>query len=174
MKMLTFLLASLVVVPAFALPRPLQIKPGMSSPEISGGALAGGRAGTEFSLLTVRSELTASGERLTLAYGDSRGLPLLAEPGFFHIVLDRDSKRVVVDLAQVTRTAVDPAKLSRILSASKYVAHSEMVMDPHDGSTNITLTTRMPVQIKVTPQTGEGREPGRLYIDIKPAGRAAR
>lgn len=151
---------------AHALPSPLMVKPGRVSAPISSGATIGGQSGTEFSLLGVRAEsIDRAGERLTLSYGDRFGQPQPGEPGFFHVAVDRDAKRIVIDLAQITKTAIDPQKLARILSASKLIASSEMTMDPQDGSTNITLNLKTPVQMKVA-SVANGQ--AQVVIDLVP------
>lgn len=168
-QLLTAVVALLVGAPmASGLVAPLRVKPGQVSPAIGAGAIAGGRAADEFSLLSVvRTPLKGGGEKLVITYGDRFGKPVKGEPGFFHVALDRDSRRVVIDLAQVSRTAVDPVDLGKILSSSKFVSGSDMTMDPHDGSTNITLSLKSPVTIKVAAMAGET---GRLAIEMRESG----
>ena len=71
------------------------------------------------------------------------GKPLTGEPGYFQVALDRDGRRLVIDLSQVTRTGVDPGQLKSALMKSKFVASTDMTMDPHDQSTNLTLTLKV-------------------------------
>lgn len=144
---------------------PLQVKPGKLSPPIRAGAIAGGEASDEFSILGVKS--IAAGprkERFVISYGDRNGKPLKKEPGFFHVALDRNSKRVSIDLAQVSRTAIEPKDLSKILASSKLIADSDMTMDPQDGSTNITLNLRTPVAISVL---AESEDAGKIVIELQ-------
>lgn len=146
---------------------PLQVRPGRISPPIRAGAIAGGQAEDEFSILGIKTVASgASNERLVISYGDRNGRPIKGEPGFFHVALDRHSKRIIIDLAQVSRTAIDSKDLSRILSSSRLIANSDMTMDPQDGSTNITLTLRAPVQMSVLSEAGQQ---GRLVIDLQAA-----
>lgn len=153
---------------AVASPAPLLVRPGkVPSPMIAGVAI-GGQARDEFSLLSVQREpmAGANGERIVLSYGDRFGRPQKGETGFFHIALDRDNKRVVIDLSQMRKTAVDPEKLAKILGASKLIASSEMTMDPYDGSTNITLTLKVPVRIQVGSVTDEQ---SKIVIELHPS-----
>lgn len=138
---------------------PLQVKPGRLSPPIRTGAIAGGEAAEEFSILKVETRSAGSKkERLVISYGDRNGQPIQREPGFFQVALDRKSRRVIIDLAQVTRTAVDSKDLAKILASSRFVATSDMTMDPQDGSTNITLNLRSAVAMSVlTEDDGQGR-----------------
>ncbi len=153
---------------AFALPAPLQVRPGKVMPPIQSGISVGGKSADEFSLLSVRAENTPDGknERLVLAYGDRFGQPHRGEPGYFHVALDRDARRLVIDLAQVRKTKIDPQQLSKILKNSKFVASSEMTMDPQDGSTNITLTMKQSVQVKVATVDADQ---GSLVLEILPS-----
>lgn len=151
---------------------PLVVTPGKISGPLEKGTVVGGKARDELSLLGVRFEPSAGEvERLALVYGDRFGKPLKGEPGYFHVALDRNSQRVVLDLAQMQMTAVGPARLSRILTGSKLVASSEMTMDPLDGSTNITLQTKVPVHLKVVATEGE---PATLAIELVPQKKGAK
>lgn len=143
---------------AHAATKPIHVQPGKVSPSIESGVLTGGQAANGFSLLSVQNEVAQNEERIILSYGDHSGAPLAGEPGFFQVALDRNSKRVVLDLAQLNRTAIDPLTLKKILGASQYVVSSDMTMDPHDGSTNITLNLSRPVKIDVVSDPGaQGR-----------------
>lgn len=152
---------------AFALPAPLLVKPGRVSPPVQNGVTIGGKAADEFSLIGVSAEHVhgGKGERLTLSYGDRHGHPHRGEPGFFHVALDRDAKRIVIDLAQMRKTAVDANGLAKVLSGSKLVASSDITMDPFDGSTNLTLILKQPVKMKVS---SEGNNHSRIVFDLQP------
>ncbi len=150
---------------ALAMPTPIHVKPGVVTNPLRSNMFAnGGQAQDEFSLLGVESKSTSSGERLSLDYGDRFGKPLKGEPGFFQVALDHDGRRITIDLSQVTRTGVDPAQLRKVLAKSKFVAASEMTMDPHDLSTNLTLTLRAPVELRLSTETGAR---SRVNLDLK-------
>lgn len=155
-----------------ALPAPLIVKPGGIPSPMRSGVTIGGQSVDEFSLLSVKQEkLPAVGaERFTLAYGDRFGLPIHGDPGFFHVVLDRNAQRIVIDLAQIRKTAVDAKQLAKTLTASKYIASSDITMDPFDGSTNITLLLKVPIKMKVASFGKEAQGSARIQIDIQPAG----
>jgi hypothetical protein len=171
---------------ALPTPAPVQVKPGRIASPMSGGVVIGGQSRDEFSLIGARSEnfevvsndrtsnvragshgIKREGERLILLYGDRFGSPMKGDPGFFHVALDRDSRRVVIDLAQIRKTAVEPAKLARLLSASKIVASSDMTMDPYDGSTNITLNLKVPARLRAA---SIGGDQSRVVIELQPLG----
>ena len=148
-----FLLMSLVSIGAFAMPSPLHVKPG-SALALRAGALAnGGTALDEFSLLSVESQSAGAGERIVLNYGDRFGKVWKGQPGFFQVA--HDAKRIVIDLSQVTRTGVDPAQVRRALSRSKFVASTDMTMDPQDHTTNLTLVLRSPVSLSLSTVAGD-------------------
>lgn len=157
-----------------AIPKgPLVVTPGKPSGAFDKGTAIGGKARDELSLLAVRLEPVGNSgsERVSLAYGDRFGKPLTGEPGYFHVTVDRNSRRIVIDMAQVQMTAVGPERLAKILSSSKLVASSEMTMDPIDGSTNITLQTKVPVTVKVGTVEGDS---SRVFIELNPTSGARR
>jgi hypothetical protein len=150
---------------SFALPSPLQVKPGKISPFVQSGVVVGGQSGAEFSLLDLQVEsLRRTGERIVLTYGDRYGNSLKNEPGFYQVSLDRNARRLVIDLAQINKTTLDPMKLTRIMTASQLVSASEISMDPSDGSTNITFVLKEPVRLKIT--TEDSRS-ARILIDLE-------
>lgn len=150
---------------AFALPSPLHVKPNAVTNPLRSNAVAnGGQAQDEFSLLGVEThELAGGHERLILNYGDRFGKPLKGEPGFFQVALDRDGRRIVIDLSQVARTGVDPTQLRAALIRSKFVASSEMTMDPQDQSTNLTLLLKSPVELRISTDAGAR---SRIVLDL--------
>ncbi len=131
------------------------------------GVLTGGKADQEFSIIGMQVRPSIGSEQLIITYGDHLGMPRLGEPGFYHVVLDHGSKRIVIDLAQVSRTAVDQKELGRILAASTLVEGTDMTMDPLDASTNITLKLRVPVELTVRSDAKKG---ARLIIDMRVVG----
>ena len=166
-----WLAISFGVPAAQAMITPLSVAPGHISNPISNGVVTGGSAANEFTLLRVNREPMAKqgrnqgGEKWTLTYGDRMGRPLGQEIGFFHINVDRHAKRVVIDLAQVNRSSIDRSALIRLTQGSQIVANSEMVMDPQDRSTNLTLNMRSPVEVKIL---NKGTVGGQLVLFISP------
>lgn len=152
---------------AQAAPSHVVVIPERASVLSKAGAVVGGVAGEELSLLKIETSLSETSNKLLLAYGDRIGRVAKGEPGYFNLTLDRDARRIVIDLAQVTKTGVDPAELKRRFASSKMILSSEMTMDPLDATTNLTLTTRQAVDVVVStqssPQSG-------VVIEIKPAG----
>ena len=146
---------------------PLKVKPGQIVHASRAGFINGGVAGEEFSLLKIENQVAGQSETLSLAYGDRQGKQIRGLPGFYQIALDRDGRRLVIDLAQVDRTAVDPQSLRQKLKSSPLVSSVDMTMDPQDRSTNITLNLKEPIEISVV-STGPS-EPSAVSIAMKPA-----
>ncbi len=150
---------------------PFTVRPGQMSMPFHHGSVSGGQAGPDFSLLGVKEvSIPRGGMQIVLNYGDHLGHPLHGEPGYFHVSIDRVGKRISMDLAQVLRTAIDQKDLSRELSRSSIVSSSDITTDPADGSTNITLNLRRPVEMKVR---SSGGDQAKLILELKPFESAA-
>lgn len=133
---------------------PLHLKPKSALTLKRPGVASGGQALDEFSLLAVTDSVSGASERIVLNYGDRFGRAWTGEPGYFQVALDRGGQRLVIDLAQVTKTGVDPAQLKKALEKSRFVASSDMTMDPEDRTTNLTLNLKSPVQLRLSSETG--------------------
>jgi hypothetical protein len=153
---------------AFAVPAKQIVRPQKLGNYIAAGAIVGGNAGKIFSLLRVQKMLLAGGvERLILTYGDQDGVPLKTQPGYFHLSLDQAGERLVLDLSQVMKTAIDQQDLIKELRGSHLVAKTDMSMDPQDGTTNITLFMRTPVETRAQIEMAEDKQ-NQIVIDIRP------
>lgn len=146
-----------------AAPHPISLKPGQNTTLLRAGVVTGGVAGDELSLLTVESKSKSEGESFSIHWGDREGRPWTGRAGWYHIALDRGGRRVVVDLGKVARTAIEPKDLHGLLASSKLIASSDMTMDPQDGSTNLTLNFRVPIQLRVM---GEKASRGPLSLEF--------
>ena len=153
---------------ASAIPTKTIIRPQKLGSYIAAGSVVGGNAGKIFSLLRVQKMLIAGGvERLILTYGDQDGVPLKTQPGYFHLSLDQAGQRLILDLSQVLKTAIDQQDLIKELKGSHLIAKTDMSMDPQDGTTNITLFMRAPVEMKAQIDTTEDKQ-NQIVIDIRP------
>lgn len=153
---------------AHSAPSPINVKPGSAVKAARSGFVTGGEAGNEFSLIEAIAKKSGETESFSLYYGDLRGQPLKGKPGFFQVVLDRDGRRLVIDLAQVNRTAIDPDGLRKRLKDFKNLASLDMTMDPTDASTNITLTFKEPVELTV--ESSDDASPSRIGLSLKRVG----
>ena len=157
---------------AAAVPAKTLLRPQKLGTYIAAGSIIGGNAGKLFSLLRVQRMSLAGGvERLILTYGDQDGVPLKTQPGYFHLSLDQAGERLVLDLSQVLKTAVDQRDLIKELKGSHLVAKTDMSMDPQDGTTNITLFMKVPVEMKAQVDLTTEDKQNQLMIDIRPVAR---
>ena len=153
---------------ANAVPAKQIVRPQKLGNFIAAGAIVGGNAGKIFSLLRVQKMLLADGvERIILTYGDQDGVPLKTQPGYFHMSLDQAGSRLILDLSQVLKTAVDQQDLIKELRGSHLVAKTDMSMDPQDGTTNITLFMKNPIEVRAMVEPSEEKQ-NQLVIDIRP------
>jgi hypothetical protein len=178
-KASSIFVVGLVSQGAWAIPSPLPdqlaaqlriVGPGQKSPLVRSGVVTGGQAADEFTLISIRTEALASGgERWIFQYGDRFGKPFAdprMQPGFFHIGIDKSSRRIVMDLAQVHRTGFGAEALAKLAAESGLVGESDMVMDPHDRSTSVTLSLKVPSVMRVV----QAESPkGRIVLEIAPA-----
>lgn len=151
---------------ASAYKRSLDKKIGAYLPE---GVVVGGRVGKGYTLLALRRsfEKETETERVVLDIGDINGKPVLGEIGYFHASIERNPARVVLDLAQVTRSGVDQDKLLKIFKNSPLVKSAEITYDPEDSATNLVLNFKYKTKVEVF-QLNSPDAPGRIVIDMKP------
>lgn len=162
------LVSWIVFIPmAFAKASASEIYP-KSTSFIRSGSMSGGAARSAevgpLSLLKVKMTKTSQNlERFIFTFGDKKGLTLGA-PGFFQVALDEGGTRLVIDLSQVQKTAVDLNDLRNAFSTSPLIKNIEMVMDPIDKSTNITLLFKRPILARAlaSPQGN-----GEMAIDLQ-------
>ena len=137
---------------------------------ITQGVVIGGNSGAGFTLLNVRRESSSklALERVILDIGDRDGKPLLNKLGYFHVSVEQNPSRVVIDLSQVNRSAVSEAGISRIFSKSPFVKTVEMMMEPEDNSAKLVLNTKVPVAAEIF-KLPSASKASRIVIDIKKA-----
>jgi hypothetical protein len=172
-KAAAFIIANVIVLQsavAAPIPAKIVVLPLRPSAWIRSGAAIGGQAAAdELSLLRVRRAARPDGgERLLVAYGDKYGRPLRAQPGYFHLALDRGGRRLSLDLAQVSRTAVDRRDLEKLFANSTLVASVDIVMDPQDGSTHLSLAFAAPIEAFASTASGDASAPAGLAFDFRP------
>jgi hypothetical protein len=160
--LLVCLMPLLLANVSWAAPHPLKFEEPQKR-----GVITGGLAADEFTLVSIRKESRLKGtERWVFQYGDRLGKPLERVTGFFHISIDRNSKRIVLDFAQVNRLGFNQEALDKLTNGSALVASAAMSMDPHDQSTNMVFSLKRAAAIRVL---REEMEKGRLVVEIVPA-----
>ena len=134
----------------------------------SDGVIIGGRAGLAYSLLNVRRDLStkAGMERVILDLGDIDGKPLRGGVSYFQASVEKNPTRVVIDLAQVSRSAVTEAKLKKMFRKSPYIKSIELTADPEDRSATLVLylNNTMGVEVFEMPST---KQASRIVVDLK-------
>ena len=134
------------------------------------GVFTGGQAGPGFTLLNVRRENSKNQtlERVILDIGDREGKPLLNRLGYFHVSVEKEPSRVVIDLSQVLRSRVSEISLGKLFLKSPFVCRAEMSMEIGDNTAKIVLDTKVPVVAEVFEMPSKNK-PSRIVIDIKKA-----
>ncbi len=145
--------------------KPMHFKVNKLNAFYDSGVFIGGESGKAFSILNVERKNEKTGERIVINYGDEGGRKLMGKTGFFHVSLEQNPPRLVVDLSQVQRTGVDEKKLAAIFRNSANVKSTEMTMDPEDFSTNLTLYLKQPVRARVN-TFKDPKQQGRIVIDV--------
>lgn len=137
---------------------------------IEEGVVTGGRAGKGYSLLNVRRDLSAKTamERVILDLGDIEGKPLLGKASYFQASVEKNPPRVVIDLAQLSRSAVTEAKLKQIFQKSPFVKKVELTSDPEDRSATLTLALTEPMSVEIFEMPSD-KKASRIVVDLKKA-----
>lgn len=132
------------------------------------GVVVGGRAGSGFSLLNVRRDLSAKAgiERVILDLGDIEGRPLRGRTSYFQASIEKNPPRVVIDLAQLSRSAVTEAKLKKLFSKSPHVKKVELTADPEDRSASLVLSLKTSMNVEVFEMPANDKA-SRIVIDLK-------
>ncbi len=136
---------------------------------IQEGVLVGGRTGDGFSLVDIRrlsSKKDKAGlERLVIQLGDRKGNPLKGPMGYYHVAVEKDPHRIVIDLTQVGVSRLTEAQILARLRELKSFKDAFVVQDSEAGSLKIVLSLKRPVAIEVfEPKSKE--KPPRLVIDL--------
>ncbi len=130
------------------------------------GVFIGGKAGSGISLLNVRRFYSPKKhlERVVIEVGDKDANPHLKELGYFQVSLDKQHKRIVVDLAQLKLSRVSERAVQRLFKKSPIVSEVNLTLDPEDKAATLVLNLKHPVRMEVFQKT-KANEPGRIVID---------
>lgn len=136
---------------------------------ITEGVYTGGTITTPLSLLTVRRHYakTAQVERVFLDLGDALGEPLKNGVGHYHVGIEKNPSRVVVDLNQVMRSGISEEQLRKSFEKSTYVKAVSLRFDPEEKVTTLVLDMKKPVGVEVVEMPSKTKA-SRLVVDIKP------
>lgn len=128
------------------------------------GAFYGGAAQRPSTLLEIRSKYSANSkvERVVLAIGDKDLKPLNDSLGPFHVAIEKQPKRIVVDLGSVAQSKLNEQQIKKSLAQSPFVKDVIAIQDPEDNSLSLILNLKKNVALEVLE-----RDQGRLVLDLK-------
>jgi hypothetical protein len=129
------------------------------------GASTGGLAGSGFSLTNVALATMSKKERLILDIGDLTGAPVKGYPGYYHVELQENPRRVVIDLAQTPNIFIDEKTVQSRLKSSKYISSSSLLLDPSDQTLSLILNLKKDTKVQVFQVPGK-KGPGRVVVDL--------
>lgn len=137
---------------------------------ISEGVYTGGTITTPLSLITVRRHYAAKAqvERIFLDMGDFAGEPLKGGVGHFHVGIEKNPSRVVIDLNQVQRAGITEKQLVKTFEKSPFVKTATMRFDPEEQVTTMILEMKKPVGVEVIELPSKTKA-SRIVVDLKAA-----
>jgi hypothetical protein len=165
MKLVLVALILSLGLSAGAAPKSLSPVPGKI---LSGtGSKAGGIAGPGFTLLDIKSNFNrqAGIERLLIDVGDIDGRQRKGYPGYFQVELQNNSRRVVIDFAQMPASLVDVKKVQEKFKDSIFVKRAKMLADPSDDTLSLVLDLKKPAKLKVFQVPGQ-KTTSKVVLDL--------
>lgn len=128
-------------------------------------AIAGGVAGTGFSLRDFKLTQVAGKERLIIDIADLTGSPLKGLPGYYHAELQKNPSRLVIDFAQTPNVFIDEKKINERLRSSKVVSRSAVLIDPTDQTLSLILDLKKTAKAQVYQVRGN-KGTSRVVVDL--------
>jgi hypothetical protein len=140
---------------------------------VENGVFTGGVLKGTVSLLGIRRILSQNTgiDRWIIDLGDAVGAPLAERPSYFHIAVDREQKRVVIDLQNVASSKLDEDQIRAILKQSPYVRGADLRVDGAKRMTHLTVFLKQEVEVEAfeLPAKEKG---GRIAMDVRPVRQA--
>jgi hypothetical protein len=135
----------------------------------SNAVFMGGRAEKLQSLMKVRrvTSTKVGIERVILDLG-SENYRAIAEPGYFHVSVDGNNSRVVIQLGQMSKTLITEQQIRKVFAKSSNVKSVEFTVDPEDSTGSVVLNLKRPVKAEVFSLPGRKKQTARLVLDLKP------
>lgn len=134
---------------------------------LSHGVFYGGEADRGFSLVDLRRHFSTKDqiERIVLELGDEKGQPT-KKIGYFQVSVNKELKRVDIDLAQMRGALVDQKKLETMFAKSPLVKSAKINYDPEDLGIVIQLQLASSADVEVFKVPAKDKS-GRIILDIK-------
>jgi hypothetical protein len=140
-----------------------------SNQYIKYGTITGGQAGSRaYTLLDLRRVYAPKDkvERLILDLGNEKGKPLVNQISYFHISVEKNAPRVLIELPQMLGSNVDQKKIQQILKKSPYVKSSKIFFDPVDTTVSIQLNLKKNISVEAFKLPSADRA-SRIIVDLK-------
>lgn len=150
--------ASAAIPSGAAKPKPAKIMSGA-------GAVAGGLAGTGFSITNLTLAKTAGKERIVIDIGDMAGSPVRGYPGYYHVEMQENPRRLIIDFAQTPNAMIDEKAINGKLKDSSLVASSTLLLDPTDQTMSLILDLKKKAKAQVFQVPGK-KGTGRVVVDL--------
>ena len=130
-------------------------------------SVAGGVAGTGFSLLDMRKSQDKKNkiERLVFDIGDLQGKTQKGYPGYYHVQMAQNPSRLIIDFSQMPAAKINAQDIQKRLSASMYVKSSEFALDPIDRSLSLVLFLKNKPRAKVFQVAGK-KATSKVIVDL--------
>ena len=134
---------------------------------VSKGVFIGGKEMGAASLLNVSimKSRKSEKERVIIDLGDSDGNQLTKDVSYFHAVVESTPPRLVVNLANVQKTALREEEVKAGFVGSAAIEKVSLTMDPIDHSTTLILDFKNAKSVSAFTRPNA---PGRIFIEIRP------
>jgi hypothetical protein len=135
---------------------------------LDSGVFVGGHDQGPVSLLNFRQSVDKNSgvERVVLDIAEFDGVKPALRPGFFHVAIQKNQKRVVIDLENTVPSKINGQLIGRYLQRSKYFSSGTMYYDEINKNLTIEMSLKKKAQIEVFELVSAGRA-GRIVIDVK-------
>lgn len=136
---------------------------------VTHGAVIGGVAGRGFTLLGIQRKMgeTSGMERIVINVGDELGAPVMGLPGYYHLEIDSQRGRILLEMSQVQRSVAAENELRQQVAKSPYISLQEVTYDPEDKSTGLIFKMKKPVKVEVF-SPNKAKVSGRIVLDLLP------
>lgn len=134
---------------------------------IEDGVIYGGQAGVGYSLMDIRRFYSGKDriERLIFEMGNERGQPS-KNLGYFQVNLNKNLRRIDVDLSQMRGAALDQKKIADLFKASPFVQNVKMNYDPEDRAILMQVFLKQNVEMEVFQIPAQNKF-SRIAIDMR-------
>jgi hypothetical protein len=135
---------------------------------LDAGVFVGGHDQGPMNLLNVRHSIQGAEkmERLVFDMGQDSNDSISGRPGFFHISVQKNPRRVVIDFEDLSHSRVTAEQMSKLLEKSPHFSKVRFYADSKYRNLTIEMPLKEPAKIEVFELVGQGK-PGRIVLDVK-------